>query len=43
MDGVPVFIQVAEHHFVETRVINMWINLMLTAWYEVTLNYRICV
>lgn len=32
-DGVPDVIQVGEHQFVEQRVIQMWRDMMLVAWY----------
>jgi hypothetical protein len=32
-DGVPDVIQVGEHQFVERRVIELWRELMLVAWY----------
>lgn len=31
--GVPDVLQVGEHQFVETRVIELWIALMGTSWY----------
>ena len=30
--GIPSFIQVAEHYFVEQKVIDVWISLMSTSW-----------
>ena len=30
--GVPDLIQVGEHQFIETALINTWVDLMLTAW-----------
>lgn len=32
-DTVPEIIQVGEHQFVERRVIDMFITLMLVSWY----------
>lgn len=31
--GVPDYIQVGEHQFVEKKVVNNWLALMQTAWY----------
>jgi hypothetical protein len=31
--GIPEVIQFGEHQFAERRLIEMWINLMLVAWY----------
>lgn len=31
--GVPEYIQVGEHQFVERSLVYHWIDLMLTAWY----------
>jgi len=31
--GVPEIIQVGEHHFIEGKVLNLFIGMMLTAWY----------
>jgi len=30
--GVPDLIQVGEHQFVEKQLVNLWVDLMLTAW-----------
>ncbi|EKM50854.1 uncharacterized protein PHACADRAFT_165508 [Phanerochaete carnosa HHB-10118-sp] len=30
--GVPEFLQAGEHHFVERKLVNLWIHLILTAW-----------
>ena len=30
--GVPDLLQVGEHQFVERSLINLWVDLMLTAW-----------
>jgi hypothetical protein len=38
--GIPDLIQVGEHQFIEKRVINLFIGMMLVAWY-VYLNVRI--
>jgi hypothetical protein len=32
-DGLPEIIQVGEHQFVERKVINLWITLMMVSWY----------
>lgn len=32
-DGIPNFVQVGEHQFVERKVIDLWISLMLISWY----------
>jgi hypothetical protein len=32
-DTIPEIIQVGEHQFVERKVINMFITLMLVSWY----------
>jgi len=31
-DGIPDFIQVGDHQFVEHKVIKNWIDLMLCGW-----------
>ncbi|EFI27234.1 hypothetical protein CC1G_15062 [Coprinopsis cinerea okayama7 len=31
-DNIPSILQIGEHQFAETRLINSWINLMLVAW-----------
>ena len=31
--GVPDIIQVGEHQFIEKRVLNLFIRMMLVAWY----------
>lgn len=31
--GVPDLIQVGEHQFIEKRVVNLFIGMMLVAWY----------
>jgi hypothetical protein len=33
---LPDIIQVGEHQFVETKVINLWINMMLLSWTSAT-------
>ena len=33
---IPDIIQVGEHQFVETKVINLWINMMLLSWTSAT-------
>lgn len=30
---LPNVLQVGEHHFVERRVIDLWVHLILTSWY----------
>ena len=30
--GVPGLLQVGEHQFVEKALVNLWVDLMLTAW-----------
>jgi hypothetical protein len=30
--GIPKYIQVGEHQFVERKLVGMWISLMLVAW-----------
>jgi hypothetical protein len=30
--GLPKYIQVGEHQFVEDRVVHMWISMMLVGW-----------
>ena len=30
--GIPQYLQVGEHQFVEDRVAKLWINQMLVAW-----------
>jgi len=30
--GVPQYLQIGEHQFVEDRVVRLWINQMLVAW-----------
>jgi hypothetical protein len=37
-DTIPEIIQVGEHQFVEQRVINMFITLMLVSWYVLSLH-----
>jgi hypothetical protein len=32
-NGLPEIIQVEEHQFVERKVINLWITLMMVSWY----------
>lgn len=32
--GVPEHIQAGEHQFIECSLMNHWIDLILTAWYE---------
>ncbi|EDR07231.1 uncharacterized protein LACBIDRAFT_298907 [Laccaria bicolor S238N-H82] len=34
--GIPKYIQVGEHQFVENTVINMWITMMLVGWFSAT-------
>ncbi|KAH9835606.1 uncharacterized protein C8Q71DRAFT_709438 [Rhodofomes roseus] len=34
--GIPQYVQAGDHQFIELGVINMWINLMLTAWTSAT-------
>jgi CxC5 like cysteine cluster associated with KDZ transposases len=31
--GVPDLSQIGEHQFIETALINTWVDLMLTAWW----------
>ncbi|KAF6741043.1 hypothetical protein DFP72DRAFT_886318 [Ephemerocybe angulata] len=35
-EGVPVVLQIGEHHFAEVQLINAWINLMVLAWVSAT-------
>jgi hypothetical protein len=31
--GMPKYLQVGEHQFVNDKLIELWINLMLLGWY----------
>lgn len=31
-NGIPDVIQVGEHQFIERRVVDLWINMMLVSW-----------
>jgi len=37
--GIPEYIQVGEHQFVEQRIVKMWVNMMLVAWYVLAITY----
>jgi len=32
--GIPEYIQVGEHQFVEQKTVKLWINMMLVGWYD---------
>lgn len=31
--GVPEYIQVGRHQYVEAKIVRMWTNMMLVGWY----------
>jgi len=42
-DGIPAILQVGEHQFVERKVIDLWISLMLISWFSTPhLCYGLC-